>query len=103
MSQAPIYSSSPENLMVFFIPTSTSIVPPELPFHHFPQVPPGSIRAPAMAVDVASKPTLASYNIRPDAFDPKRPGPPNAFQTARDRDEAMLGRERERKDTGKDG
>lgn len=43
-----------------------------------------------MAVDVASKPTLASYNIRPDAFDPKRPGPPNALQTARDRDEAML-------------
>lgn len=33
---------------------------------------------------------LASYNIRPDAFDPKRPGPPNALQTARDRDEAML-------------
>ena len=45
-----------------------------------------------MAVDVASKPTLASYNIRPDAFDPKRSGPPNALQTARDRDEAMLGR-----------
>lgn len=39
---------------------------------------------------MASKPTLASYNIRPDAFDPKRPGPPNALQTARDRDEAML-------------
>lgn len=43
-----------------------------------------------MAVDVASKPTLASYNIRPDAFDPKRPGPPNALQTASNRDEAML-------------
>eukprot|EP00438_Fugacium_kawagutii_P036140 Skav236806 [mRNA] locus=scaffold3611:76162:76993:- [translate_table: standard] len=45
-----------------------------------------------MAVDVATKPTLASYNIRPDAFDPKRPGPPNKLQTAVDRDEATLGR-----------
>ena len=43
-----------------------------------------------VAVDVASKPTLASYNIRPDNFDPKRPGPPNKLQRAKDRDEAML-------------
>lgn len=43
-----------------------------------------------MALDIASKPTLASYNIRPDAFDPKRPMGPNALQTAKDRDEAML-------------
>ena len=47
---------------------------------------------PAMvAVDVASKPTLATYNIRPDNFDPKRPGPPNKLQRAKDRDEAILG------------
>jgi len=41
-------------------------------------------------VDVASKPTLASYNIRPDAFDPRRPGPPNKLQTSKGRDEALL-------------
>ncbi|CAE7289208.1 unnamed protein product, partial [Symbiodinium sp. KB8] len=37
-----------------------------------------------------SKPTLASYNIRPDAFDPRRPGPPNKLQTSKGRDEALL-------------
>ena len=43
-----------------------------------------------MSVDVASKPTLASYDIRPDAFDPHRKRP-NALQTAKDPDDAKLG------------
>ena len=66
----------------FSCPTSSGYRPPTTP---------GLCHLAMVAVDVASKPTLASYNIRPDNFDPKRPGPPNKLQRAKDRDEAILG------------